>query len=219
MPASSRKGMRRNECKSKEQPDPGTAQGNAPPGAGKDPPLPLFRGVQPHRGRRERGRPAVYPHPLRQRHRPDARQGPRGLCRCDADHPADRGRGHPRSLCAVAAERLQQPHHLLRQPRPAQCRPSEDPDPPPLLPRQPPLRRHRQPDDRRCGHLCRRPADGLHPAVLRPADHLRHPAVHAVGECPHHAGGRLHHPAEPGGSQLPGQAQLQVFSGAEHRAR
>ena len=44
MPASSRKGMRRNECKSKEQPDPGTAQGNAPPGAGKDPPLPLFRG-------------------------------------------------------------------------------------------------------------------------------------------------------------------------------
>ena len=35
----------------------------------------------------------------------------------------------------------------------------------------------------------------------------------------HHAGGGLHHPAEPGGGKLPCQAQLQVFPGPEHRAR
>ena len=35
----------------------------------------------------------------------------------------------------------------------------------------------------------RRPADGLHPAVLGCADHPRHPALHAAAEHPHHAGG------------------------------
>ena len=35
----------------------------------------------------------------------------------------------------------------------------------------------------------------------------------------HHAGGGVHHPAESAGGQLPCQAQLQVFSGSEQRAR
>ena len=38
-------------------------------------------------------------------------------------------------------------------------------------------------------------------------------------ERAHHAGGGLHHPAEPRGGQLPRQAQLQVFPGPEHRPR
>ena len=35
----------------------------------------------------------------------------------------------------------------------------------------PPRRGYRQPDGGRCGHLRRRPADGLYPAVLGSADH------------------------------------------------
>ena len=112
---------------------------------------------------------------------------------------------------------LQQPHHVLRQPRPPQRGHAQDPDPAPLLPRQPPLRRHRQPDGSRCGHLCRRPAHGLHPAVLGRADHSGHPAVHAVPERAHHAGGGLCHPVEPRRGKFPRQAQLQVFPGPEHR--
>ena len=67
-------------------------------------------------------------------------------------------------------------------------------DPAAFLPRQPSLRRYRQPHGGRCGYLCGRPADGLYTAVQRRSDHPRHPAVHAQRECAHHAGGGVHHP-------------------------
>ena len=66
--ASSRKGMRRNECKSKNKADPAAAQGHLDPCSGQDQILFPVCGVQPCSGCCERGRTAVYPHPLRQRH-------------------------------------------------------------------------------------------------------------------------------------------------------
>ncbi len=61
-------GMRRNECKSKNKADPAAAQGHLDPCFGQDQTLFPVCGVQPCGGRRERGRTAVYPNPLRQRH-------------------------------------------------------------------------------------------------------------------------------------------------------
>ena len=55
-------------------------------------------------------------------------------------------------------------------------------------------------------------ADGLlmgFTAVQRRSDHPRHPAVHAQRECAHHAGGGVHHPAEPRGqASLPSAAMV-----------
>ena len=53
------------------------------------------------------------------------------------------------------------------------------PEPAALLPRRAPDRRHRQPHHRRCGHVRRRPADGLHPALFRRDDHSGHAGLHA----------------------------------------
>ena len=46
-----------------------------------------------------------------------------------------------------------------------------------------------------------------------------HPAVHAAGKRAHHAGGGVHHPAEPCGGGLSGKAQLRLLPEPEHRAR
>ncbi len=43
-----------------------------------------------------------------------------------------------------------------------------------------PTRRHGQPHDRRRGHVCRRPADGLHPALYGRDDDSGHAGLHAV---------------------------------------
>ena len=105
----------KHECKSKKQADSAAAQGHPDPGAGQDQTLlRLFVVCSLLVAAVSVARTAVYPHPVRRCHRYDAGQGQCGLCR---------GAAHCRrsilvvaavaALCTVAAERVQQPHHLL----------------------------------------------------------------------------------------------------------